>query len=179
MTAAQRKISRSLANKKWRANNPGKAKAARLSWEDRHPGYYANRYEGRHDAALAERKAWRLANPKYFATYRKRRRADDPVFKLLDNLSSRLRMALKRGSKSASTHEFLGCTGMELRHHLESLFQPGMSWANYGRGGWHVDHKRPCASFDLADPEQQRACFHYTNLQPLWELDNLKKGSKS
>jgi len=52
-----------------------------------------------------------------------------------------------------------------------------MSWDNYGYRGWHIDHIRPCASFDLTDPEQQRECFHYTNLQPLWWQDNLRKGT--
>ena len=61
--------------------------------------------------------------------------------------------------------------------HLEAQFKPGMTWDNYGLKGWHVDHIRPCASFDLRDPEQQRRCFHYTNLQPLWAEENLKKGS--
>jgi len=50
-------------------------------------------------------------------------------------------------------------------------------WDNYG-SGWHIDHIRPCSSFDLSDEEQQRACFHHSNLQPLWVKDNLEKGSK-
>ena len=62
--------------------------------------------------------------------------------------------------------------------HLEKQFQPGMSWDNHGYDGWHVDHIRPCASFDLTDEEQVRKCFHYTNLQPLWAKDNLRKGSE-
>ena len=53
-----------------------------------------------------------------------------------------------------------------------------MSWDNHGYDGWHVDHIRPCASFDLTDEEQVRKCFHYTNLQPLWAKDNLRKGSE-
>ena len=51
-----------------------------------------------------------------------------------------------------------------------------MSWGNYGK--WHVDHIRPCASFNLVNEEEQKKCFHYTNLQPLWAKDNLSKGSK-
>jgi hypothetical protein len=65
----------------------------------------------------------------------------------------------------------------QLRQHLEAQFTDGMSWDNYGRDGWHIDHIRPCASFDLTDPEQQRQCFHYTNLQPLWAADNIRKGA--
>ena len=60
----------------------------------------------------------------------------------------------------------------------ESLFQSGMTWENHGKYGWHIDHIRPCSSFDLTDPEQQKLCCHYTNLQPLWAKDNLSKGYK-
>jgi len=72
--------------------------------------------------------------------------------------------------------DLLGCTVEELRAHLEKQFKRGMSWSNYGR--WHIDHIRPCASFDLTDPEQQRICFHYSNLQPLWAEENMRKGAK-
>lgn len=80
--------------------------------------------------------------------------------------------------KSARTMDLTGCTITELRQHLEAQFVDGMDWDNYGRNGWHIDHIRPCASFDLADPDQQRQCFHYSNLQPLWEADNIRKGAK-
>ena len=63
-----------------------------------------------------------------------------------------------------------------VKAHLERQFVDGMTWEN--RGAWHVDHIRPCASFDLTDPEQQRQCFHYTNLQPLWAEDNLAKSDR-
>jgi hypothetical protein len=80
--------------------------------------------------------------------------------------------------KKIKTLELVGCTVPELRQHLEAQFTEGMTWDSYGRHGWHVDHIRPCASFDLTDPEQQRQCFHYTNLQPLWAVDNIRKGAK-
>ena len=51
-----------------------------------------------------------------------------------------------------------------------------MTWDNHGE--WHIDHIKPCASFDLTDADQQRECFNYTNLQPLWAKDNLSKGAK-
>jgi hypothetical protein len=62
--------------------------------------------------------------------------------------------------------------------HLEAQFRDGMSWDNYGRYGWHIDHIIPCSSFDLTDTDQQRKCFHYTNLQPLWAHENLSKGPR-
>jgi hypothetical protein len=71
--------------------------------------------------------------------------------------------------------ELLGCTRAEFLAHIEAQFQPGMTWEN--RSLWHIDHIRPCAGFDMLDPAQQRVCFHYTNLQPLWAADNIKKGA--
>lgn len=83
-----------------------------------------------------------------------------------------------KGRKSASVIALVGCSIENLISHLEVLWWAGMSWDNYGIRGWHIDHKVPCASFDFSDPDQQKACFHYTNLQPLWALDNHKKGAR-
>lgn len=77
-------------------------------------------------------------------------------------------------SKSSPTFKLLGCSVEDLMIHLESMFAEGMNWNNYGK--WHVDHIRPCVSFNLFDPEEQKRCFHFTNLQPLWALDNYRKG---
>ena len=90
----------------------------------------------------------------------------------------RLRGALAGTSKSAATLELLGCSVEELKKHLENQFVKGMTWNNYGLHGWHIDHIIPCASFDLTKEEEQRKCFHYTNLQPLWAKDNYAKGDK-
>ena len=107
--------------------------------------------------------------------YLKQRLATDPVFKWTARQRSRLskRLAEHGGTKDQSSDELFGCTYQELRDHLEAQFTEGMTWENYGQ--WHLDHKRPCSSFDLSDPEQQKQCFHYTNLQPLWGEDNLRK----
>lgn len=72
----------------------------------------------------------------------------------------------------------LGCTLDELLDYLESMFDSEMTWGQYGTNGWHIDHVLPLASFDLTDPVQCRQACHYTNLQPLWAEDNLRKGSK-
>jgi hypothetical protein len=53
-----------------------------------------------------------------------------------------------------------------------------MCWENYGRHGWHIDHIKPVSSFDLLSRQGQKAAFHYMNTQPLWAIDNLKKGTK-
>ena len=72
--------------------------------------------------------------------------------------------------------KLIGCTVDELRRHIESQFEPWMTWENQGREGWDVDHIIPCAKFDLTDPEQQRECFNWSNLQPLEHIANIKKG---
>lgn len=93
-------------------------------------------------------------------------------------LRGRIYAALKKGIKSDSTINLLGCSIEHFKAHFESLFTEGMSWEKYLEGGIHIDHKIPCASFDLTDEKQQKICFHYTNLQPLWWIDNLIKGAK-
>lgn len=92
---------------------------------------------------------------------------------LKERLRSRIRNVITKGYKSAPTLELLGCDIEELKSHLESQFQKGMTWDNYGE--WHMDHVQPCCSFDLSIEENQKKCFHYSNLQPLWAEDNLKK----
>jgi hypothetical protein len=108
----------------------------------------------------------------------KERQQDDLRYKLTKALRSRLYKTVEGNSKSASTLELVGCTLEYLKNHLESQFTDGMSWDNYGKYGWHIDHIIPCASFDLTDPAQQRECFHFSNLQPLWAKDNWSKGAK-
>ena len=108
--------------------------------------------------------------------YQQERYKNDPDFKISQNVRRRLRLALKGNSKAAPTMEIIGCTIEELWLHLESKFEPGMTRENHGRFGWHIDHKKPCCAFDLSDLEQQKICFHYSNLQPLWAKDNLEKG---
>ena len=102
----------------------------------------------------------------------------DPNFKLRKRLRTRLYNAItsQRGQKSNRTMVLTGCTIPYLRGYLEGKFKEGMTWENYG--SWHVDHIKPCASFDLTKKEEQEKCFHYTNLQPLWALENIKKGKK-
>ena len=148
---------------------------------------------------------WRKRNPERIKNYtieNRHRYRTDPVFRakkqlyyrqymanqrlIMSNralgmaLRNRVHSAMRRANvvKKIKTLELIGCTVTELRQYLEVQFTDGMTWKNYGRHGWHVDHIRPCASFDLTDPEQQRQCFHYTNLQPLWAVDNIRKGAK-
>ena len=82
-------------------------------------------------------------------------------------------MALKRNTKTAPTMELVGCSIEFLKDYLEGTKVEGKDYSDA-----HIDHIRPCASFDLTDPEQQRECFHYTNLQLLPALENMSKGAR-
>jgi len=109
---------------------------------------------------------------KYYHTVWKK----NPNARLALNMRNRVCKLLKGINKSNSTMKLLGCTIEELWQHLEKKFQPGMTKENYGE--WHVDHIIACAKFDLSKSGEQDKCFHYINLQPLWALDNIKKGSR-
>jgi len=132
----------------------------------------------------ADNKAWYQKNREkkiaWALTYQRNKQKTDSTYRLTKSLRVRVRSALKGKNKSKSTMQLIGCTIDELWLHLEKQFQPGMTRENHGFGEvcWHVDHIKPCASFNLSDPEQQKICFHYTNLQPLWQRDNLSKGAK-
>ncbi len=110
--------------------------------------------------------------------YVKNKRQNDIHYRIKDNLRRRINYAIKHSKKSKSTAELLGCTLQEFKQYIENLWQKGMSWDNYEKFGWHLDHIKPCASFDLTDIEQQKLCFHYSNIQPLWAKDNWSKGSR-
>jgi len=129
-------------------------------------------------AEWARRNRERLSQ--YLCVYLRERSRSDPAFAMRLRLRSRLvriihRHMTGRGA-TAVIQELLGCSLSELVRHLESKFLPGMSWDN--RNQWHVDHIKPLCAFDLTDPEQQAAAFHYSNLQPLWALDNMRKGGR-
>ena len=97
--------------------------------------------------------------------------------KLALRLRRRTLAALKNNIKSKNTMSLLGIENIEfLWKHLELTFKSGMTRENHGL--WHIDHIRPCSSFDLTKPEEQAKCFHYSNLQALWAHENLSKGAK-
>jgi hypothetical protein len=118
-----------------------------------------------------------IINEKY-KLYETERKKIDPVFKLLKTLRSRIGTALVKNNniKCETTISLLGCTVEQCRIHLQNKFKEGMTWDNHGK--WHIDHIIPCSSFDLSKEEQQKKCFHYSNLQPLWAYENLSKGNK-
>lgn len=87
--------------------------------------------------------------------------------------------AIKGNQKKGSPVRDVGCTIVELKLHIENQFVEGMSWDNWSPAGWHIDHRKPLASFDLTNRDQFLKAVNYTNLQPLWAIDNFKKGQKT
>lgn len=146
----------------------------------------AQYYRNHRAQAKRNQQAWRKTHPEEYRKrgreYQRRRASEDMGFRLLRSLRARFVSAC-RGKRSGRTLALIGCSLDHLRAHLEAQFKEGMTWANYGPyrvGGpmtWHIDHIKPCAAFDLTDPVQQRACFHWTNLQPLWAAENMSKGA--
>jgi hypothetical protein len=146
--------------------------------------YHENLEESR-KKEREKQKRLRKLNPekynKYVNEWRKKnyeRLKNDPKWKMIKILRSRFLRSIKKQYKNSSVIKLLGCSIDEFKIYLESKFQEGMTWENHGLKGWHIDHIIPCASFDLTKEEEQQRCFHYSNLQPLWWIDNLKKSNK-
>ena len=116
--------------------------------------------------------------------YNKKRYYEDPTFKIIQLQRSRIGKMMrdlklnKKVAYKKSKLELLGCTGEELKIWIENQFTEGMSWNKLGINGIHIDHIKPICAFDLSSEEEQKRCFHFTNLQPLWAKDNLSKGGK-
>lgn len=144
-------------NAEWRKNNRAKHSAMARAW------YRANK-----EHAIGKSVEYHLTREKEDINYRLKKR-----------LRIRLNHALKNNWKKGSAVSNLGCSIEDLKKHLESQFQPGMTWDNYGRTGWHIDHIIPLSAFDLTNPIELKKACHYTNLQPLWAKDNLQKGAKT
>jgi hypothetical protein len=160
-----------LRSRQWALDNPEKRKAILQRSRERH------RVEERERGRKR-----RQENPKKelerLKKWQRRARKERPAFVLKTRLRNRLRHAFKSGlgKKNGSTLELVGCSFEELRAHIERQFTRGMSWERISE--IEIDHRIPCAAFDLADPSQQRSCFHFSNLRPLWKSRNRAKGAR-
>jgi len=134
--------------------------------------YARNKRNANIEKAREKLRSWRKNNP----DYKKNRWKSDIKYRLKENIRGRIYKAVKGFTKGKSSEVLLGCTIQFLKDFLEENFTENMSWDNYGE--WHIDHIKPCALFDLTLEKEQRDCFHYTNLQPLWAKDNLQKNIK-
>ena len=114
-------------------------------------------------------------NPEKRAEY-KRKYRQSAKGRMVDNIRCRLKRCIKNQSGKVFVERNFGCSREELMEHIEKQFIDGMSWDNYG--DWHIDHIKPLSKFDLTSLEEQYAANHYSNLQPLWKEDNLRKKDK-
>lgn len=137
------------------------------------------RYRKNQAAMLKAAKEYNKKHKDQRNKWQRIKRKTDVGFKVRSNMSRRIRDAIKsyspKSKKYKNTVGLLGCSIEQLRIYLESKFQNGMSWENYGYNGWQIDHIVPCSYFNLSKEEEQIKCFHYTNLQPLWAKDNYAK----
>lgn len=141
----------------WRMKNKDKIRQQGIEWNNNHK---------------SQRNEW-------LRQYMRNKYNKNNEFKLLCLMRSRIRKSLKLQEvvKNKRTLELLGCTLPELREHIEKQFSEGMTWDNYGTNGWHIDHIRPCAAYNLTDVEEQKCCFNYKNLKPMWGTENIRKSS--
>lgn len=155
-----------LKSSDYRKNNPEKVKEVKKRI-----------YERNKESILLTNKKYRTKNRKIITSKNLERRKTDPIHKLKYLMNTRLLVFLKSKNitKKNKTFNIVGCTPNELKTHLESKFVDGMSWDNQGK--WHIDHKIPLSS--AKNEEEIYKLCHYSNLQPLWAIDNIKKGNKN
>ena len=150
-------IKRQEKRKKWTIEDKEKEKKRFNKWYQKNKKEYIKRVTKKRDERLK----------------------NDIAFKLQFLCRKRLYKAIKAQNKTKldKTMSLVGCTPNELKAYIESKFDGNMNWENYG-SYWHIDHIKPCASFDLSNIEEQQKCFHYTNLQPLEAKENMRKGKR-
>lgn len=160
-------------NKKWKDKN-----------KEKYLKYFSDRYKNNKEKMDFENKQYCISHRKKINSYKRKwhneKYANDINYKIKVILRARLQCALKGKCKSRSTMKLVGCSINKLISHIQKQFTEGMTWDNhgFGEGKWHIDHIRPCSSFDLTNEQEQLQCFNYKNLQPLWHLENLSKGDK-
>lgn len=131
--------------------------------------------------AISDKKYYLKNKAKHIAynvEKRRKQRLENPHIKMRDAIACLIRTSFrKKGhTKSAKTEFYLGCSVEYFLDHLQKQFKEGMTLKNHGK--WHIDHIMPCASFDLSKLSEQKKCFHYSNLQPLWAKENILKKDK-
>jgi hypothetical protein len=149
--------------KEYRINNREKAKEYRIKNKEKQKSY---------------NKEYSINNRERINKYKKNRNLNEPICNLINNVRSRLKKYLKSTgiTKNKKTFDIIGCPPQQLKEHLEKQFVDGMSWDNYSFHSWHIDHIIPLSS--AKTEEDLKKLCHYTNLQPLWAEDNLKKSNK-
>ena len=160
-------------SKKWRQENIEKVKENMNRWLENNKEYKKQKdkeyREANKEAYRENQRKWVREN---YARMKEENGTEFIQHKLKSNIGRRIREILGQ-QKSERCQDYVGCSLKELKQHIESTFVYGMTWENYGQ--WHIDHKIPCAAFDMSDNEEIKACFYYKNLQALWARDNIIK----
>jgi hypothetical protein len=162
---------------KYREENRDKIIEGLTEWRKNNPEYRKKYYQKNYEKEIEYSRIKSKENKEYFKIWANERYKNDLLFSLKKKLSSRLHKVLKRNNlkKTYKFCDILGCSLEEFKLYFESKFTEGMSWELMGKE-IHIDHIIPCAS--AKTEEEMIKLFHYTNLQPLWSKDNMKKSDK-
>jgi|694.fasta_scaffold98216_1 hypothetical protein len=163
-----------IAEKKYRDKNKERLDEYYKEWsknKKEHRKEYLKQYREKNKEKIKEVKR----------TYQKEKRHTDPIYKLISNFRTAIYTVLKENKLDKYTNYFnmVGYTAEQLKSHLEVQFKEGMTWENYGE--WHVDHIKPISSFtfETCEDEEFKICWSLDNLQPMWGIENIKKGNKN
>jgi hypothetical protein len=162
-----------VSDKKWREKNKEKLNEYVKTWYEQNKEYrkkYIKEYRENNVDKIRQIKR----------DYERKRKASDPLYKLISNFRTAIYQVLKENSveKNKSYFDVLQYSPEELINHLEKQFKDDMTWDNYGI--WHVDHKLPITSFDIQEmgDEEFMKCWSLDNLQPMWGEENIRKSNK-
>jgi hypothetical protein len=165
-----------IDSKKYRLENKEKIKEYNTKWNKENQEYYKKYFEEyyiiNYEKEKERKLKWSRDNREYSNNYQKKRKKENILFNIISNMRNSVNRYLKY--KSKHTFEIIGCSPQLLKEHLENQFVSGMGWDN--RSEWHIDHIIPLSSAKTED-ELYKLC-HYTNLQPLWAEENLRKSNK-
>lgn len=179
LSAVVSEIKTKIYLKNWNKNNATRVKKYRKTYENNvrlHPEKYREKNK---ELRKKQKHEWHKKHKdeqnRLSAIRIRNRKTIDINYRISCNLRSRLNSAITRNHKQGSAVKDLGCTIEEFKQYIESKFQQGMTWENYGPYTWHIDHIVPLSWFDLSDRNQLLLACNYTNLQPLWAEDNWSK----
>ena len=142
--------------------------------------YRKKYYAENRDDAIRKVKEYVANNREKNNNYRREYHCNNPQARIAHNLRTRINAVLKKRSIGGRLHLLVGCSMGELRKHIESTFDNGMDWGNYGRGmgKWSIDHTIPLEAFNLEDTEQQIKAFNWSNMRAMWYVENSAKSSR-
>lgn len=172
-----------LKQKEWKNANPSKKVYNRTKEQMEKIRESKRRYRDKNREEINRRARNSVRKPiskEKLKEYKKReydKIKNNPYLKLIHYTRARLNSVLKGGTKTFSVSGCILFSREEFMNHIESLFTEGMSWENYGKEGWHIDHIRPLSSFDLYQEDQVIEANSLANLQPMWGSENCSKGS--